>query len=245
MRAAAILISTLVLMACNMSADAQEGEEGRRSGRTAQRSFDVGRFDTVSLGGAYDVVVTVGPDSSVRAEGDADEIERMEVKVEDGDLHIGRRKSEGWSVGWRRHGRVTVYVTTPALRAAAIGGSGDMKIDKVEGREFAASIGGSGDMRIETLRVNEASFSIAGSGGITAAGSAGSTEVSVAGSGNVNVEGLESRTADISIVGSGDVRARAMDTADISIMGSGDVIMAGTARCEVSKMGSGDVRCRT
>ena len=244
MRAAIALISIFALMACNMSADAQEGE-GRRSGRTAQRSFDVGNFDSVSLGGAYDVVVTVGPAASVRAEGDADELDRMEVRVEDGDLHIGREKSRGWSVGWRRHGPVTVYVTTPSLQAASIGGSGDMRIDKVEGRKFEASIGGSGDMRIAALRANEASFSIAGSGGIAAAGSVGRTDISVAGSGSVDVEGLESRTADISIVGSGDVRARAMDTADISIMGSGDVIMAGTARCSVSKMGSGDVRCRS
>lgn len=245
MRAAAILISTFGLMACNMSADAQEGGRGG-SGRTAQRSFDVGRFDAVSLGGAYDVVIDVGPAPSVRAEGDADEIARMEVKVRDGDLQIGRRKGERWSVQWRRNrSPVTVYVTTPSLRAAAIGGAGDMRIDRVEGRRFDASIGGSGDMRIGALRVNAASFSIAGSGNITAAGSAASTDVSVAGSGDIDIEGVESRTADISIVGAGNVRARAMDTADISIMGSGDVIMAGTARCSVTKMGSGDVRCRT
>src|SRR3546814_10615499 len=67
---------------------------------------------------------------------------------------------------------VTVYVTTPILAGAAIGGSGDMRIDAVEGGSFSASIGGSGDMDIASLRVGSADFSIAGSGGIHAAGTA-------------------------------------------------------------------------
>lgn len=243
MRIAAALVTALVLAACNVVADAQEN--GRESsGRVGQRSFDVGGFDGVAMGGAYDVVIEVGPAHLVRAEGDEDELARMEVKVEDGDLHIGRKKGERWSVGWRRHRHpVTVYVTTPALRSASIGGAGDMRIDKVEGRKFQASIGGAGDMRIGSIRVDQASFSIAGSGGITAVGSAGSTEISIAGSGDMHLDGLESRTADISIVGSGDVRARALETADISIMGSGDVSLGGGAKCNVTKMGSGDVRC--
>jgi hypothetical protein len=243
MRAAVALVSALILAACNVVADAQEnGGEG--SGRSGQRSFDVGRFDAVSMGGAYDVVINVGPAHSVRAEGDEDELARMEVRVEDGDLRIGRKKGDRWSIGWRRGRRpVTVYVTTPTLRAASIGGAGDMRIDRVEGRAFDASIGGAGDMRIDALEVDRASFSIAGAGGISAVGHARTADISIAGSGDMNLDRLESRTADISIVGSGDVRARAVETADISIMGSGDVTLGGGAKCNVSKMGSGNVRC--
>jgi Putative auto-transporter adhesin, head GIN domain len=224
MRIAAALVTALVLAACNVVADAQEN--GRESsGRMGQRSFDVGRFEGVAMGGAYDVVINVGPAHSVRAEGDEDELARMEVRVEDGDLHIGRKKGDRWSLGWRRGRRpVTVYVTTPALRSA--------------------SIGGAGDMRIDALQVDQASFSIAGAGGISAVGRARSTDISIAGSGDMNLDGLESRTTDISIVGSGDVRARAVETADISIMGSGDVTLGGGAKCNVTKMGSGNVRCR-
>jgi Putative auto-transporter adhesin, head GIN domain len=240
MRAAVALVSAIILAACNVVADAQEnGGEG--SGRSGQRSFDVGRFDAVSMGGAYDVVINVGPAHSVRAEGDEDELARMEVKVEDGDLHIGRKKGRRWSIGSRRP--VTVYVTTPSLRAASIGGAGDMRIDRVEGRAFEASIGGAGDMRIDALEVDRASFSIAGAGGISAVGHARTADISIAGAGDMNLDRLESRTADISIVGSGNVRARAVETADISIMGSGDVTLGGGAKCNVTKVGSGGVRC--
>ncbi|HEV2747834.1 MAG TPA: head GIN domain-containing protein [Allosphingosinicella sp.] len=242
MRSALILISTLALAAaCNM-ADAQHGAD-EPAEPSSRQSFDVGSFDSVSLGGPYNVIVRVGPAASVRAEGDAEEIGKMEVVVENGDLEIRRRKGERFTLGFRRNRPVTVYVTTPALRAAAIGGSGDMRIDRVEGREFAASIGGSGDMTIDSLRVGEASFSVAGSGAIRAAGTADRSSVSIAGSGDVVVDALKSRMASVSIVGSGDVRMNAAETAEVSIMGSGDVSVTGGAKCSVSKMGSGNVRC--
>lgn len=235
------LIATLALAACTFVADAQEGG---RSGRSAQRTFDVGAFDAVSLAGAYDVEVRVGPAASVRAEGDEDELDRMEVIVRDGELRIGRRRGDRRGFSWRGdHGPVTVYVTVPTLRAASIAGAGDMSIDRVEGGAFAAQIAGAGDMRIASLRVERANFEIAGSGDLYAAGTAGEAKVSVAGSGDVDIGALESRDARIAIVGSGDVRTRALRTAQVSIMGSGDVTVRGPAKCSVSKLGSGEVRC--
>jgi hypothetical protein len=240
MRAALILVPMLMLGACNTHADAQQG--GSR--RIGQRSFQVGAFDKVSLAGSPDVIVAVGGAPSVRAEGDAEMLDRLDIHVENGDLKIGTKRDANWSWGFGHERRnVTIYVTVPTLVGASIGGSGDMKIDKVAGSGFNASVGGSGDMQIGALRVGQASFSIAGSGGITAAGSADRMTMSLAGSGDIEAGGVQSRTATVSVVGSGDVHARAMETADVSVMGSGDVTLAGTAKCSITKVGSGDVHC--
>src|SRR3546814_11422336 len=84
-------IPALTIAACGFGADAQEGEPNEADNRTAQRTFDVGVFDSVSLGGHHNVVVKVGPAASVRAEGPASEVERLKIEVKDGDLHkIGR-----------------------------------------------------------------------------------------------------------------------------------------------------------
>jgi hypothetical protein len=244
MRAAMIATSILLLGACNQGAGARESAGDGRARQTSQRSFDVGAFDRVALGGSHDVIVTVGGAASVRAEGDAEQLERLEVRVENGELKIGTRKGSDWSIGMKRdRPGVTVHVTVPALAGASIGGSGDLKVDKVEGAAFAASVAGSGDLSVGTMKVGEARFSIAGSGGISASGSAERTTVSIAGSGDIDIAGLQARTATVSVVGSGDVRARASETAEVSVMGSGDVTLAGGARCKVSKMGSGDVHC--
>lgn len=241
MRAAFILISTALLAACNMAAEAQQALTGAEGAQTRQ-AYDLAGFDRVSLGGHYDVIVNVGPAHSVRAEGDAEEIARMEILVEDGALQIRRKRERGVQLSYRSR-PVTVYVTAPAIRGAAIGGSGDIRIDRVEGPEFAGSIGGSGDLSVDAMRVDEARFSIAGSGAVRAAGSAGRSSVSVAGSGNVELSNLRTDASSVSVVGSGDVRVNAVRTADISVMGSGDVSIAGGARCSVNKMGSGSVNC--
>ena len=53
---------------------------------------------------------------------------------------IGYKKGN-WSFGWRRdHGPVTVHVSAPSLTGAEVAGSGDMKIDKIEGGDFAGEI---------------------------------------------------------------------------------------------------------
>ncbi|MBV8687600.1 MAG: DUF2807 domain-containing protein [Alphaproteobacteria bacterium] len=243
MKAALILASAALLGGCNMAGGHDRADSGNH--RFEKRDVQVGGgFDRISLGGSQNVVVAVGGAPSVRVEGDSDLLDRLDIAVRGNELHIGYKRDRSWSFGFSHDRKpVTVYVTAPSLAGASIGGSGDMKIDKVEGGAFNGSIGGSGDMEIGTMKVGAADFSIAGSGGIRAAGTAERTSLAVAGSGDIDVSGLQSRSAKVSVVGSGDVRARASESADVSVMGSGDVELGGGAKCSVHKMGSGDVRC--
>ncbi|HEX6374627.1 MAG TPA: head GIN domain-containing protein [Allosphingosinicella sp.] len=233
----AILMSALVLGACSMG----EASESKR--QMVSRDFQVGAFDKVALAGSPNVIVKVGGAPSVRAEGDAEMIEKLEVAVVNGTLRIGHKKGK-WSFGWgKNRGPVTIHVSAPSLTGAEVAGSGHIRIDKVEGGDFAGDIAGSGEIALGSLRARNASFAIAGSGSVTAAGTAESADFSIAGSGDVHAGKLEVKRAKVSIAGSGSVETRATETADISIMGSGDAVIAGTAKCNVSKMGSGDARC--
>jgi hypothetical protein len=233
----AILIPVLMLGACSM------GEASESEGQAGSRNFQVGAFDKISLLGSPNVIVTVGGAPSVRAEGDTRLLEKLEVKVENGTLQVGYKKGN-WSLGWRKdHGPVTVHVSVPSLTGAEVAGSGDMKIDKVEGGDFAGEIAGSGEIELASLRARNASFAIAGSGGVTASGTAETADFSIAGSGDVRAAGLQVKRAKVSIAGSGNVETKATESANVDIMGSGDVVVTGGARCSVNKMGSGDVRC--
>ena len=238
MRRLLLIVSALAVTACSANAQRAEGEQHGEQGR---RDFQVGQFRAVSLEGATDVVVAVGGAPSVRAEGDSRALERLEIRVENGALKIGTRRDGMFS--WGRHGRATVFVTVPSLEGAMIGGSGDMRIDRVQATNFDAQIAGSGDMEITTLQTGRARFELAGSGGIRAAGRADALDISIAGSGNIALDALEAKRAAVSIAGSGDVSVRATEAVTGSILGSGDVIVHGTARCDISKLGSGDVRC--
>jgi len=233
----AILGIVLALGACS-----SRGEEREAARATAQRSFQVGEFRTVSLEGSHDVVVALGAAPSVRAEGEADDLERLDIRVENGTLKIGTRGERRW-FDFGHHHRVTVYVTAPALNGARIEGSGDMRVDRAQAEAFEAVIEGSGDLEIGRLQARRANFSVAGSGDIRAAGTAEQSEISVAGSGSVDLAQLQTRRSSVSVAGSGDISVRASEAVQGELMGSGDITVHGTARCSVSKMGSGDVRC--
>jgi hypothetical protein len=240
MRSLIVLVSSLAIAACGGSAGAREG-----TAETAQRSFNVGAFDGISLAGAHDVVVTVGGQASVRAEGDPDIIEKLDVRVEGRTLKVGTQEGVNWSSGFMRNRKpVTVYVTVPGLAAASISGAGDLRIDKIEGDRFNGSVAGAGDLQIGAMRVGEAELSVAGAGDVRAAGTAGRLKASLAGAGDLDLAGLEAKDAELSLAGAGDIRARVTGTANVSLMGVGDVTVSGGAKCSIRKSGPGEVNCK-
>lgn len=207
----------------------------------AERKFTVTSFNEIEIAGPYNVVVNVGKGQSVRAVGEADDLDRLKVEVSGNELRIGS-KDRSWT-DWSRSKPINILVTVPALKAVALAGSGDMQVDRVKSDAFVASIAGSGDLTIASLTANNARFSIAGSGDLTASGSCRTAEVSIAGSGDVEISGLRCQSLAARVAGSGDITANATETAKLSVMGSGAITVSGGAKCDVSKMGSGSARC--
>ena len=218
-------------------------QPGMAQAPATERSYRVGPFDSVGAAGASLVIVHVGGAPSVSAQGPAETLDKLEVVVEHGSLQIRPRREFRNNFNWSNLKPATFPVNAPRLTAASVAGSGDMRVDRIEGDRFAGSIAGSGNLDIAALRVAKADFSVAGSGNLTAHGSAGRADVSVAGSGNVRARGVAARTASVSIAGSGDAELTAEDTASVSIIGNGTAEIAGRARCTVSRIGSGHAHC--
>ena len=235
----------MILMAIAAAA-ASAGCESRaqEGGSATQRSYQVGGFDRVEVAGPYDVRVRTGASPSVSASGPQELIERLVVEVKDGRLQIHPRKERG-GFNWNSNrGTATVDVTVPMLRAAAIAGSGEVRVDNISGDRFDGSVAGSGDLHLDSLQVQALKLSIAGSGDVrVAAGQAGNADYSIAGSGDIDAARVRAGTAAVSIAGSGNINGHAAETAAVSIIGSGNVELTGGAKCTVSKAGSGSVRC--
>ena len=249
MRIALLLAAVAFAGACNASAPGGGAAKGNAagggqaqaaaSGAQASRDFQVGAFDRINLTGAANVVVTVGGPPSVRAEGDAALVERLEIAVAGGELRIGMREGT-WS---GNHGGVTVRVTVPGLQAAAVAGAGDMRIDTIQGQSFAATIGGAGDLDIGRLRVGNASFTLTGAGNIRAVGGARQASATLRGTGNLDLDGFEAADATVALSGTGSIELRATGTAQVQLSGVGNVEIEGSARCTVARSGLGHVRC--
>ncbi len=236
-----MMVRSVIVAAALASAACTSANDGTPPGPVGERNFPTADFHAVESAGAFDVVVQVGGAPSVRAEGPSNMLDRLEIRVDDGVLKIGNRR-DGWQ-GWNRGGRVTVHVVAPSIDGAALAGSGDLSIDRVQAENFRGSLSGSGDLSVGTLQAGRAAFSLAGSGNVRASGTAGEADVRIAGSGDVDLGGLQTRRASVSIAGSGDIDLQASEEVTGAIMGSGDVSVTGGARCSIRKMGSGDVRC--
>lgn len=230
-------VSMIAVSACNASARS----ETREAGAETSRDYAVGAFTRIEVSGPYKVEVTTGGSGAVRASGGGNLLDQTEVYVKDGALVIRPKKQNGLRLNWGRSS-ARFAVSTAALEAAAIAGSGEVDVDKATG-DFRGEVAGSGKLNVASLSGGDAKFEVAGSGEVFAAGTADSVGIDIAGSGTVDTAALKSRNAEISIAGSGDVRADASETADISIAGSGNVNVTGGAKCTQSKMGSGNIRC--
>jgi len=212
-----------------------EGPEGQ--------AFEVRDFDGISNEGPQDVVVTIGDEFSVRAEGPSQALSLLQPRVDNGVLKIGPEDGFNWGGRWRQLQGATFYVTMPKLDSVALAGSGDLRVDRVEGESFSGTIAGEGELTIGSIKVDTVDFSIGGNGSVAASGTAGSTKIAIGGNGDVDAGALHSKTASVSIGGNGDVSLNVDDEAKISIFGRGDVNISGTAHCSITKMGIGDVRC--
>jgi hypothetical protein len=233
----AAIIAASTLAGCQVHAQ----ENG---GPTVSKNYQVGNFQQIEVAGPYDVEVRTGGNPSVAAKGSEKLLDRTTVEVKGDRLVIRPEHSGGFfHFGWSGHGKASFVVTVPQLTGGTIAGSGDLRIDKVQGDHFDGNVAGSGGITIGNLDVQTLKLAIAGSGGVKGAGKAKSAVYDIAGSGGIDGAGILAEQAKVSIAGSGDVKAHATGTADVSIMGSGDVNLTGGAKCNISKMGSGDVSC--
>lgn len=237
MRTVLMILPFLALAACGTA-----NSESREAGPSGSRNFAVGAFNAVSLEGSDNVRIVPGGNVSVSATGSQRVLDALDIRVDGNTLKIDRKRSSGgWS--WRNDRGAMVTVTMPTLSAVAVGGSGDMTVDRAEGDAFSAAASGSGDLELKLVTVKRAQLSASGSGNIKATGTAIDATMGANGSGNIEARALSSQRVTIAAEGSGDVSATATESATLNAGGSGNIDVTGTDRCMITKDGSGEARC--
>lgn len=218
------------------------GERVSGSGEVATESRDLGSFDGVALTGGFKVLVRQAPTGKLELKGDKNLLQYIETRVIDGSK--GRTLEIGPKKGYNLSTTVTPQITIDMaqLRAVAISGSGDVRVEAMKTPTVDASISGSGDIKFIDLNSDHLALRVAGSGDIMAAGRTGSLSISVAGSGDVKTRALEANEVKVSIAGSGDAQVQAVKTLKVSISGSGDVAYLGSPEISMSVAGSGKVK---
>jgi Putative auto-transporter adhesin, head GIN domain len=210
------------------------------SGETVKEIRNVSQFSGVSLAISADVYLTQGSAQKVEIEGDKTSLEEVETVVNNGTLKIQIKDMFHGNIG-----KVSIYITVPAINALTVSGSGDIEAKSdINTDELDLNISGSGSIRFSDLSAREVSATITGSGGIElSAGQAQSElEVVITGSGSFSAEGFSVPEADVTITGSGSAKVWAVKELETNITGSGNVAYKGDPLVNANSTGSGKTR---
>jgi len=184
-----------------------------------------------------------GAEQKVELEGSKEILSKIETKVSDGRLSIGR-ENDNWNWKWNEEDKIIAYVTVKSLEGLNVSGSGDVfGQSKFKTGDLSLAVSGSGSLHIE-VEASDIEANVSGSGHAEVKGKCANIESKVSGSGKVTASLIASGNADISISGSGKVIASgSAKSIQASVSGSGEVLAADLAvnSCDIRISGSGDV----
>ena len=185
-----------------------------------------GHFTKVHSGGSWEVILTEGDKEEVRIEAKGVDLSKVKTEIDGDVLSVGLVKGSYSNVnlkffitykeleGVKCSGSGTMEVTSP-LRTesfyAALSGSGDIILDKLEAEKLSVGISGSADMEIKSGSVDQA-------------------EIKQSGSGDFEGERLAIGELVVGKSGSGDTNVGDLGMLSVSSSGSGDVVYSGSPK---------------
>ena len=162
------------------------------------RTLNLEDIRGLAVSGSQNVVITQGSPQEVIVEGQANLIDILSTRVEDGI----------WEVGFTENVRnaedFTVFVTVPDVDQISVSGSGN--------------VSSAGDLNLDVI-----SIVVSGSGNVSLAGSVDTQTAVVSGSGEVSNYSMTSRQTTATVSGSGEVRITATELLNATVSGSGDI----------------------
>jgi hypothetical protein len=230
-----LLLLTIVLVQCNLISQDWRGTI-KGEGEVVKKEISLDAFEAVGLSFNGNVVLTQGSPQKVVVEAQANIIDNIKREVRGG----------SWSIGYKENVReakpVTVYITMPTLKGAAVAGSGNISsTSKFTGlKDLDLDVSGSGNIEL-SFEAQSADVAISGSGGAELDGMTQSLDIAISGSGNVHATKLKASNCEVSIAGSGDAEVFVNGDLKAAISGSGDVHYTGNANVTAKVAGSGEV----
>lgn len=204
------------------------------------KTFLVAGFDRLRVDGPFRVEVVTGP-TRAAASGDAQALQRLQVRVDGGTLVVSAG-ADGWG---RSTGHAVappkITLSTPALRTVLVNGGGQVRVAGMKGARIDLGLNGDGSLGVSGLDAADLGVTLTGTGAMTLTGSARRVRVRSNGAGSVDAAALQAGDAVLLSESSGGMRIGVRYTAQVFAMGLGSVEIDGKPECRIS--GGGPVRC--
>jgi hypothetical protein len=171
-------------------------------------------FTSISVHGPISVTVDAGKAQSLTVRGDARYIKELTSDVVNGELRL-RLDDKSYK---NRREDPRVVITMPALRALAVEGAGEIKLNQIRGERLDVNYRGAGRMEIN--------------------GEVQTFSMKAEGVGEVDAKALRARDTDIRFRGVGEISVYASNRLDAVVQGMGNLTYYGKPRT-VNKSASG------
>jgi len=189
---------------------------------SSSQTRQVSAFHAIDLAGTLTVEVTVGKPASVEITGDADLVDKVITRVDNGVLILDTRREQHRD---RRRNRLRAIVTMPDVTALTISGTGTMKVTGVGNERLAIAVPGTGELKLT--------------------GTTGALQIKLDGTGQVTASDLAARDVVVDIAGTGQATLRATSSLDARITGTGAIEVHGhPAQIKKSVSGVGSIQVR-
>lgn len=182
--------------------------ESRDRGADKTMAVEAADFDRISVGGVFELDVTVGGDYAVTLSGKEADLARTTAVVEGGRLTLDTADRD--ETGKRKlikHG-VTARIVLPALTAIDAAGVVDGEVSGINAENFDASVSGVGELKLQ--------------------GECVTLDADVSGVGELDAEDLECRNVTVDVSGVGSATVYASQSVDAEIAGIGKIRVEGS-----------------
>jgi hypothetical protein len=210
----------------------------RGSGKVVSENRDVKGFQSVSLSGSGDLIITQGANEALRIEAEDNLLPLIESDVRGGTLYLGFKPNIGSIVTTQP---VKYYLSVKELNAAILSGSGSIQADSLKASHITLTTSGSGSMDIKSLTADTLKLTMSGSGDASLGGLVGQQTIQISGSGNYQAGSLDTQQTTAIISGSGTMTVWARDSLNLTISGSGSVDYYGKPSLNQIISGSGKI----
>jgi cytoskeletal protein CcmA (bactofilin family) len=210
-----------------------------------QKRIDLETFNELMIGGDFNVILTNDLEDVLLLTGPREAIEEVTVTLRNQKLRIEKKKSSYWFNVRTSNQRVTVELSSTALKGVYLSGSGNLSGSIKAENQLKLVVSGSGSIESELLYAQTINASVSGSGDLTLSGSCDSLTMQIAGSGNINADQLKAKEVEVKIAGSGNGRIHVSEKLNASIAGSGNLTYSGNPKkVDQSVAGSGRIRSK-
>ncbi len=163
------------------------------AGPPVTESYDIEPFTELQVGGAWDVSIEVGPETSLEVEVAEDLLDDVVVDSSGGRLTIDLDQSGFFS----NTGSHKATITTPDLTVLKLDGAVDTDVDGLETDQLEATLNGAVDLDLGTMNAQELNLKLDGAPTVVGSGSVSRLTIDADGAVSVEFDRVDVNEAEV------------------------------------------------